>query len=289
MRADVSVVIPTYNRAESLRRLLRSITQCSPPAGGLEVIVVDDGSDDETAAVVAAAGATYLRQANAGPAAARELGWRSSAGSRIVFVDDDCVLTPDALRLLAAALNDAEGAGATIVPMDRSSLVADFVHAEGVVNHRVVDGRVRWLVTAAVAYRRGALESIGGFDRRFPRATGEDVDLTLRLLENGARLRVEPGAIVRHDHRASMSDLVRTYYRHGTAQRRLASKHPVHRGDNYLTAMDRLRPSVWLRTYRGYRQEASIGRSLVFVTLRGAMMLPYAAGAIVGERTSLKP
>jgi GT2 family glycosyltransferase len=250
----------------------------------LEVIVVDDGSSDETAVVVAAAGATCLRQANAGPAAARELGWRSSGGSRIVFVDDDCVLEPDALCLLAAALDDAEGVGANIVPMERSSLVADFVNLEGLVNHRVVDGRIRWLVTAAVAYRRDALECIGGFDRRFPRATGEDVDLTLRLLENGGRLRVLPEAIVYHDHRARMSDLVRTYYRHGTAQRLLSTKHAVHRGDNYRTAVERLKLAAWLRTYRGYRREASIGRSLVFVTLRAAMMVPYAAGAIMGER-----
>lgn len=284
MAADVSVVIPTYNRADSLQRLLQSISSSTPPAGGLEVIVVDDGSRDETAAVVRAAGATYLRQANAGPAAARELGWRSSAGSRIVFVDDDCVVEPDSLRLLAAALDDTEGVGATIVPIDRASLVADFLHVEGVFNHRVVDGRVRWLVTAAVAYRRDALESIGGFDRRFPRATGEDVDLTLRLLENGGKLGVAPMAIVRHDHRTSISDLVRTYYRHGTAQRLLASKHPVHRGDNYRTAVERLKPAAWLRTYRGYRREASVGRSLAFVTLRAAMMVPYAAGAIVGER-----
>ena len=94
----VSVVIPVYNGARFLGEALASVfAQDFRP---LEVIVVDDGSTDATAAVAAGfAEATYLRQDNAGVAAARNAGIARARGELVALLDGDDVWLPEKLRL----------------------------------------------------------------------------------------------------------------------------------------------------------------------------------------------
>jgi len=84
-----SVVIPTYNRAAYLSEAIESaLAQSRPP---LEVIVVDDGSTDQTAETVRRFGdrIRYLRQANAGVAAARNTGIAAARGELVALLDSD--------------------------------------------------------------------------------------------------------------------------------------------------------------------------------------------------------
>jgi glycosyltransferase involved in cell wall biosynthesis len=102
----VSVIIPTYNRQEFLRRTLVSLAQQEWPAAPFEVIVVDDGSSDDTAAVAAEPfpfRVRYIRQANQGDAGARNTGARQSRADVLVFLDDDVVVSPHYLYHLAHA------------------------------------------------------------------------------------------------------------------------------------------------------------------------------------------
>jgi GT2 family glycosyltransferase len=286
----VSVVIPTFNRSASLERLLVALALSNEPVGGIEVIVVDDGSTDDTRAVVAAAGVRYLYQRNSGPGAARERGWRAAAGDVIVFMDDDVIPEREAIQRMVAALEHADGVGAVIHPLNRKPMVAHYMHMDDVVNHHVVQGEVRWLITAAAAFRRQALENVNGFDPAFPRAAGEDVDLTLRLLEAGCTLRLESSAIVYHDHRMRFRQLLGTCYRYGTAYRLLASRHQAHRADRRRSALLRLSPIEWTRLYQAYRREASAMRSVTFLLLHAVVALPYGVGVLRGgQRTLLEP
>jgi GT2 family glycosyltransferase len=285
--AEVSVVVPTYERPGLLERLLSSVF-ASGVDGELEVVVVDDGSHAGTYDLAAARfpQVVWLQQERAGPAAARNRGWRKSSSSVVVFVDDDCVLEADALHALCEALEQNDAVGATIEPLHRGQLVADFMHAEHLVTHKVEDGRVRWLVTACLAVRRPVLERLGGFDEKLTSAGGEDVDLSLRLREADCRLAVSEKAIVFHDHRAGLVQLARTYYRHGTGQRRLAQRHPERRSDLAGSAHSRLSPKAWIETYRGYRVNEGALTSATFVLLRFVMMVPWLTGAFVGPARS---
>jgi GT2 family glycosyltransferase len=287
-RPRVSVVVPTYNRAASLSRLLRSLERIVWPAGGLEIVVVIDGSTDDTLSVLARSEARWVSQPNRGRAIARERGRREARGDIIVFLDDDVVPEPDAIIRMVDALDGADGVGATILPLDVKPVIAHYMHVDGIVNHYERAGKALWLITAAAAFRREALDRIGGFDVGYEQA-GEDVDLTLRLVEAGGVIRVVPGAVVYHDHRSRFAGLWSTCYRYGRAYRALASRHAVHRSERRRSAIGRANPVEWWRVYRSYRKHASVLRSLAFLSLHAAVAGPYAIGLLRGTRPPAKP
>jgi glycosyltransferase involved in cell wall biosynthesis len=90
----VSVVVPTYNRANVVRASIESVLRQSH--ANVEVVVVDDGSTDDTQRVVESYGAPvrYLYQANSGVSAARNLGFASARGEFIALLDSDDQFLP---------------------------------------------------------------------------------------------------------------------------------------------------------------------------------------------------
>jgi glycosyltransferase involved in cell wall biosynthesis len=96
---SVSTVIPTYNRAHFVRRAVDSALGQSRPED--EVIVVDDGSTDDTAAVLAPYGdrIRYVRTANGGGGAARNVGVRHATRDLVAFLDSDDEWIPGKLEL----------------------------------------------------------------------------------------------------------------------------------------------------------------------------------------------
>jgi glycosyltransferase involved in cell wall biosynthesis len=108
----VSVIIPTYNRAELISQAIDSVLAQTVPAH--EIIVADDGSTDDTAAVVAAYGdrVRYLALPHRGqPAATRNAGIRAATGVLLAFLDSDDLFLPDKLARQIAALAQTPAAG----------------------------------------------------------------------------------------------------------------------------------------------------------------------------------
>ncbi|MEO8432819.1 MAG: glycosyltransferase [Acidobacteriota bacterium] len=99
----VSVVIPVYDQARYLGEAIESVTAQTYPHR--EIVVVDDGSRDDPATVAARhPGVRFVRQPNAGSAAARNRGIRESRGAVVVLLDADDRLLPDALARGLGAL-----------------------------------------------------------------------------------------------------------------------------------------------------------------------------------------
>jgi glycosyltransferase involved in cell wall biosynthesis len=102
---SLSVIIPTFNRARFLPGLVDSLLRSG--VSGLEIVIVDDGSTDDTGAVANSLGSAvrYVRQDNAGPAAARNRGFGLSRGRYIAFVDSDDAWLPGAADGVPAMLD----------------------------------------------------------------------------------------------------------------------------------------------------------------------------------------
>jgi len=180
------VVVPTLGR-DSLWRLLDAVGSGTGPPPG-RVLLVDDRRDRSSPLlgtelpdrVEVVAGRAM------GPAAARNLGWRRATAEWVAFLDDDVVPSATWLADLAADLEglgpDVGGSqGKIVVPMPSGRRPTDWERSV-----RALE-RARW-ATADMAYRREALEEVGGFDERFPRAYREDADLGLRVVRAGYRV-----------------------------------------------------------------------------------------------------
>jgi glycosyltransferase involved in cell wall biosynthesis len=113
--AGVSVVIPTYNRKDSLLRTLDSLSKQTYPSDRYEIIIVDDGSTDGTEKLMGISWpfrVRYYRQENAGATAARNAGARRSLGQILVFMDDDIAATP---RMLESLIEDISALERSVV------------------------------------------------------------------------------------------------------------------------------------------------------------------------------
>ena len=179
------VVVPTVGR-NSLRLLLAALAAADGPAPG-RVLVVDDRRDRSGALPLGGvAGVSVIEGRGAGPAAARNLGWRRATAEWVAFLDDDVVPGPSWLADLAHDLEGLEAEvaasqGRVRVPMPAGRRPTDWER-----NVRGLE-TARW-ATADMAYRRSVLEEVGGFDERFPRAYREDADLGLRVVRSGYRI-----------------------------------------------------------------------------------------------------
>jgi histidinol-phosphate phosphatase family protein len=186
--ARYAVVVPTLGRP-SLTDLLESLAASSGPLPG-SIVLVDDRREPGCLPPVPpllAPLATVRSGGGRGPAAARNTGWQAvdRAYDWVVFLDDDVVVRTDWLTSVAADLEqpaDVAGVqGRITVPLPAEQRPTDWERS----TKGLESGA--W-ITADMAYRRAALEEVGGFDERFPRAFREDADLALRVLGTGARL-----------------------------------------------------------------------------------------------------
>jgi len=200
MALTVSVVVPTYNRSARLARLLDGLA-AQEGVSDFEVVVVDDASTDDTSQLLARRASdlpfelTAIRQErNAGPAAARNRGWRTARAPIICFTDDDCVPTPKWLAEIVAAFDAADIVqGQTLPNPDQSDNWGPFsrtIH---------IDWEMGYYETCNMGYRRDVLEQLDGFDESFRHPFGEDMDLAWRAKRQGAASAFAPDALVHHD------------------------------------------------------------------------------------------
>jgi glycosyltransferase involved in cell wall biosynthesis len=237
----VSVVIPAYNDERTIGEAVAHSLFQTKGSLQVEVIVVDDGSTDDTAAVAESAGATVIRQQNAGPAAARNRGWKSATDRFICFTDSDCIPTAGWVENLLDGFTDSHiGAVAGSYEIaNPSSWLARWVHQEIMERHKRMPALVRAFGSYNVAIPRHVLKATGGFDPVYRRASGEDNDLSYRIIKKGWRIAFRPQAKVAHYHPERLWQYLMQQYRHGFWRAKLYKAHPdMTGGDDYTRLRD---------------------------------------------------
>jgi len=213
----VSVVVPTYDRADVLPRAIDSaLAQC---VDGLEVVVVDDGSTDHTSDVVAGYDETavrYVAQANAGANAARNRGIAEARGTYVSFLDSDDELLEGHLAAVLDALRNSPSACRGAVTADvrvEDGRVQKVTRPGGDVTRpgsgRGASGAARERVGledardgnviggfSSTTFERGVFEEVGPLDESMPAA--QDYEFFLRYLKAYDLVRVDEVLVRSH-------------------------------------------------------------------------------------------
>lgn len=245
----VSVIIPAYNAQATVGQAVQESLSQARGRLEVEVIVVDDGSTDSTADVAASAGAQVIRQQNAGPASARNRGWESATGRLICFTDADCIPSADWVVNLLEGFTDRK-VGAVAGSYDianKNSWLARWVHQEIMERHKRMDSFIKVFGSYNVAIPRYVLEATGGFDVNYRKASGEDNDLSYRIIQKGWLIAFRPEAKVSHHHPERLWQYLKEQYRHGFWRAKLYEEHPdMIGGDDYTRLRDRVEPVLIL-------------------------------------------
>lgn len=177
----LSVIIPCYNGAHFLGDAVASVLAQKYPK--LEIIVVDDGSTDDLAGAIAAlpVEVRLLTIANAGPAAARNMGLRAAMGSLIAFVDVDDIWPCGKMAASLALLDQSPDVDVVIGHAQLMEAGADGQY--GFVGSPA-EGFTYYI--GAGLYRARAIARNGVFDPRL--RFGEDLDWFARAERNGLRV-----------------------------------------------------------------------------------------------------
>jgi hypothetical protein len=176
-----------------------------------------------------------IRTENRGLSSARNTGLEAATGEIVAYLDADAWPDPHWLSYLAEALRDGEyvGVGGPNLACPEDGEVADCVaSAPGGPTHILLSDReAEHIPGCNMAFRKWALEQVGGFDPRF-RVAGDDVDVCWRLQERGWKLGYSPAAVVWHHQRDSIGAYWRQQVGYGRAEALLEAKWP----EKYNTA-----------------------------------------------------
>jgi len=235
----VAVIVAVHNNEKNISQLIEALLQQTRLPD--EIIVVDDGSTDKTVEFLERiAGSNnkikIYRQKNAGPAAARNKGFRSAGSDICVFTDSDCVPEPDWIENLLMPFKDKQvaAAGGTYKTLNNNSALARFIGLEIAWRYRNIKGEIDVHGTYNLAVRKSVLEEVGGFNREFPKPSGEDWDLTYKISQKYKIIYV-PQAVVGHYHPEKLIAYLKNQERRAFDRIKVYKEHPDKRSSDTYT------------------------------------------------------
>lgn len=276
---NISVIVPTYNRREMVKRTIESLFAQNFPPAQFEIIAVVDGSVDGTAAALRELKApchfSIVEQANGGLAAARNAGASIARGDLLLFLDDDMLCVPE---LIAAHVEAHRQSPCTVSfgsiflsPDSPPSLAAECFNRElGAFYLRQKTKRPHAVeelehVFGNSSLPRELLRQAGGFDASF--RMREDLELWVRLAAMGAREIYVNDAVAYQYYAKTNADLIRDAEAFAVADVMFARKHPEVRHYGQLRLLERT--PRWKRPLRRMAAASPAASDLVLAPLCG--------------------
>ena len=229
-----SIIVPVYNRPNEVDELLESLTKQS--YSNFEVIIVEDGSTVTCKDIISKyeplLNVRYFFKENSGPGDTRNYGSQHSQGEYLLILDSDVILPPDYLDNIISELKsdtcDAFGgpdrAHESFTPVQKaiSYAMTSFFTTGGI---RGGKKKLDKFYTRSfnLGIKKEVFDQLGGFSKmRF----GEDIDLSIRIFDNGYSCRLFPDAWVYHKRRTDFRKFFKQVHNSGIARINLYKKHP---------------------------------------------------------------
>jgi len=229
-----SIVVPVFNRASEVDELLESLTKQS--FTNFEVIIVEDGSEEPCLHIVdkylEVLEMKYLVKPNSGPGLSRNYGAKQAKGEFIVFFDSDCIIPNSYFEIVNKSLElqfaDAFGgpdmSHESFTPIQKA---ISYSMTSTLTTGGIRGGKERLDKFHPRSFNMGftseVFQKTGGFsEMRF----GEDVDMSLRILNMGFTTKLISEAGVYHKRRTNFRQFFKQVYNSGIARINLYKRHP---------------------------------------------------------------
>ena len=254
LAATVSVVIPVHNGAEHIVEQLQAVATSLAPLSGAEIVVVDNRSTDGTSTIVSnwaasLAGVVEVRlvcaDERSGEPHARNVGWRSTASTFILFCDADDAVSPAWARALVEALGEREYVTGPLETRLLNSPWVENVRGQSLFRAMPrLHGVIPFAHGANMAFRRTTLEDLGGFDETF--LIGCDIEIALRAWRKNIALTWAPEALVHYRLRSTPSGVYQQARGYGRCRHRLDAKVPELGPSRRSRLVHRVKLGAWL-------------------------------------------
>ncbi|HTV72989.1 MAG TPA: glycosyltransferase [Candidatus Acidoferrales bacterium] len=234
---ELSVVIPTYNRLETLRVVIPALLEGDIRPERFEIVVADSNSTDGTAEFLAELHAQHpnlrhLPGPYSGRAMARNAGIDAAQGEIIFFTDSDIIASPD--LLVQHVAHHRARSGIAVVGMEvQVDTLAEYERKREHPElrrplHPAWRKHLSWLyfLTGNASVRRADLLRVGKFDESFTGYGHEDLELGYRLEAAGLRILYEPRAVNYHWQHIPFSEQKEKMKLAGRSTVRFYRKHP---------------------------------------------------------------
>ena len=227
----ISIITPSYNRADELKYLLKSLENQKVSYDMFEVIISDDGSSDNTKELIknwqskSLLKIKYINQKNKGPGAARNHGMKNSKGDLIVFIDSDCEADSNWLKTIldhyykdnfdACGGPDGSKDDFTILQKAIDYSMTSFFTTGGMRGHSEKMIAKFYPRTHNMAMKRSLYETLGGFGSL---RHGQDIEYSNRIRKTGAKIKFIKDAVVYHRRRTSIKQFYKQVFNWGVAR-----------------------------------------------------------------------
>lgn len=230
---NFSIIIPLFNRPQEIDELLESLTKQT--VKNFDVIVVEDGSSIKAEDIVkkyeSVLDVKYFFKENSGPGLTRNFGAEKSEKDYFIFFDSDCIIPEKYMETVTSRLEnnytDCYGGPDAAMPT--------FTDVQKAVNYSMTSvlstGGIRGGSEKAgkfhprsfnMGFSREVFSKTGGYSKmRF----GEDIDMTLRILESGFSTQLIKEAFVYHKRRTDFKKFFRQVFNSGCARINLYLRH----------------------------------------------------------------
>ena len=232
---NFSIIIPVYNRPQEIDELLESL--CNQDfSEDFEVVIVEDGSTQKSDAIVEKyqqkLNVNYFFEENSGAGASRNFGMEKAIGNYFIILDSDVIVPKNYLSVIKKTLTtnftdafggpDAAHKSFTFLQKAINYSMTSFLTTGGIRGKKSQLGKFQ-LRSFNMGISKKAFEKTNGFSQM---KTGEDIDLTFRLWQNGLTTQLIPEAFVYHKKRSSIQQFFKQTYSFGTARPILNQKYP---------------------------------------------------------------